>query len=347
MSPASLAELPPKAGDTVPERGPCCFIRACWGIARCTFPPSSSSNSLVRPHQEFTGHLLAKAIQKHMAQFSKCGTIRARLPPKLKAKRHFANLGPMQKTQHLAKADALPAAIDRFCIDATHANLLKQVRGSLPSLCSALRCYVAFCEMRKITPFPPTDDTVAQWRCVRNNTSTYGNYFSHLQKCRRFLKFPTSWFAPCVRHVAKGLEKCQNRIFRFRKFIRSSPLAKIVELESAKSEFGQASCLSLFPILSSSSCGNAPAAPCLPGRQSVRAPPHPHPGKALIGVSTVGGEAFLAAKFSHRKNLPGGCILRRPCFCFVAKSRAELCTIHIFWAAVRRRVPRVSCFSAL
>lgn len=103
--------------------------------------------------------------------------------------------------------------------------------------------------MRLIAPFPPTDETLAQWICVFNNAATYGNYVSYLQKCCFLLKFTTSWFTPCVRHVAKGLKKRQNRSFRSHNFIRSSLLAKIVERKSTKSEFAQSASLSfLFAI---------------------------------------------------------------------------------------------------
>ena len=45
-------------------------------------------------------------------------------------------------------------------------------------------------------------------------------------------------------------------------------------------------------------------------------------------------------KFSFRKNVPGGCVLRMPCFCNLGKARASsMCPVHIIRAAIRRRVP--------
>ena len=148
--------------------------------------------------------------------------------------------------------------------------------------------------------------------------------------------FPTDWLTPCVRQVDRGLEKCHDRSFRFRNFIRSPILLKISNRESAAIEFAQSAFLSvLFALRGPSetlqlrmeySSDNLLAFP-------------PHPDKALIGISAVGDELFLAAKFAWRKNITGGRILRRPCFCDLGDAQAVLlCPVHCFWPAVRRRV---------
>ena len=64
----------------------------------------------------------------------------------------------------------------------------------------------------------------------------------------------------------------------------------------------------------------------------------PQPDKTLIGTATVGKEQFLVAKFSWRKIITHGCILRRPCFFELGAAYANLCPVHCFWPAVRRRV---------
>ena len=40
-----------------------------------------------------------------------------------------------------------------------------------------------------------------------------------------------------------------------------------------------------------------------------------HPANALIGVRRVGAADFLSVKLAWRKNLDGGCILKRTCLC--------------------------------
>ena len=329
-TPASLAVVPPQGLEVLcAEVVHAEIVRTLWGIARCTFAPSSSSTSFLIPqHQEFTEHHLVNAIKRHKTQVARSNQIRAKLPPKLKKKRSFLQLGPMQKIKHMAKADLPPEAISRFCLDAAQANLLKQIKGSLPSVCSAFRCYIAFCELRDLTPFPPTEETVIQRSSVFKNTATYGNYVSYLQKCCFFLKYPTSWFSDVIKHIAKGLKKCQDRSFRFHNFIRSSLLARVIQHESVKSEFAHAAFLSfLFALRVPSETLQLRRA--FRGDQLLEF--SPHPDKALIGSVSVGGEAFIVAKFSYRKNVPGGCILRRPCFCHMGNARATaLCPIHIF-----------------
>lgn len=65
----------------------------------------------------------------------------------------------------------------------------------------------------------------------------------------------------------------------------------------------------------------------------------PQPEKALIGFRLVVGIPFLTSKFHRRKNLTGGCSLRRPCSCSLAAARAaSLCPVHALWSLIRRRV---------
>lgn len=62
------------------------------------------------------------------------------------------------------------------------AQLPESSKGALPGLASASRCYVSFCQLRDITPLPPTEDKVVQRICVFDNNATFGNYVSYLEK---------------------------------------------------------------------------------------------------------------------------------------------------------------------
>ena len=184
--------------------------------------------------------------------------------------------------------------------------------------------------------FPPTEELILLWSCVFNDTATYGNYISLLEKACFFLSFSTNWLTPAVRHVARGLKKCQGRSFRYPNFIRIHLLAKIAAHETARSEFAQARfCSSLSPFRVPSET-----------LQLRRASPtddlegfSPQLEMALIGVRAIDGQQFLLVKLKTRKNLTSGCILRRPCFCqLVANKATKLRPVHVFRAAVRRRV---------
>ena len=66
---------------------------------------------------------------------------------------------------------------------------------------------------------------------------------------------------------------------------------------------------------------------------------NPHPDKALIKIATLGDRPYLVLKFSFRKNLAYGCIIRRPCFCSMGTNRAlALCPVRRFWPLIRDRV---------
>ena len=72
---------------------------------------------------------------------------------KLHLPRNFRKLGPAHRIKAPKDAALNPRVLDRFVFDATSANLLKQVKGSLPGMASAYRCYIDFCELRH---FPPS-----------------------------------------------------------------------------------------------------------------------------------------------------------------------------------------------
>ena len=255
---------------------------------------------------------------------------------KLHLPKTFGKMGPAQRIKTLKAAALNPRVLGRFVFDATSANLPKQVKGSLPCAVSAYRCYVAFCELRHFPPFPVREEVVTQRSSVFGNTSTYGNYVSHLEKCCYFLRLPTTWLTPAIRHIAKGMRKFQDKSFRFPNFIRIQLMLKIIDQDSFASEFAQARFVSfLFSFRVPSET-----------LQMVRSfnsdeldSFSPQPEKALIGVRVIGGESFLIAKLSWRKNLSSGCILRRPCFCIPRAARAQaICPVRAFWPLIRRRV---------
>ena len=98
--------------------------------------------------------------------------------------------------------------VDRFVQDRTQANLLKQVRGSLPAISSALNRFNAFCDLRDTKPFPVHEQIVLEWSSVFPDTATYANYISHLQKACFLIGSPTKWLTPAAR---KGHEEMSGQ----------------------------------------------------------------------------------------------------------------------------------------
>ena len=213
-------------------------------------------------------------------------------------------------------------------------------------MASAFRFYTAFCELRRTPPFPAQEEAVLQRSSVFNDTPTFGDYVCLSERRCYFLRFPTTWKTPCVDHVARGLRKCQDRSFRFSNFIRGPLLLEIIDHDTRGSDFAQAAFFSFLFTL------RVPSEASVLRRAYASDPSDtfcPQPDKALMNVKMAGGEPFLFAKFSWRKNLPSGCILRRPCFCYLANRKdALICPIHVFWQLIRCRVdPGQPIFSSV
>ena len=263
----------------------------------------------------------------------------------MKTPPNFAWMGPAQRIKLFPAGRLIHRAVNRFIEENAQANLLKQVSGPLPGISSAFKCYLAFCEMEKVNPLPPAEETVLRWSSVFNDTATFGNYVPHLRSACFFLRQSTDWLTPSVRHVSKGLKKSQNKSFKFANFIRSRLLARIIQHESSRSEFAQAAFIAfLFSF-------RVPSEALLLRRNYADDPLSlfsPQEEKAIMGVVAEGNESFLAAKLSWGENLPGGCILR-PCFCNLANPQAKkLCPVHVFWKHIRRRVrPGQPIFTAV
>ena len=239
LSPAEfypLSEISPNAA----------LLRSLWAAARATSSPHTQGAFLAPDHSVVDKSTLVKALKAHASQVGRSGKLVLRTTRKLHLPRTFGQLGPAQRIKMLRAAALTPSVMDRFVFDATSDNLIKQAKGSLPSMASAFRCYTDFCELRKIPALPVLGETVLQWSSLFANTATYGNYVTHLGKCCFFLRSPTTWIAPIARHVAKGLMKCQDRSCRFPNFIRGQLLVKIIHHESLMGEFAQAAFLSFF-----------------------------------------------------------------------------------------------------
>ena len=206
----------------------------------------------------------------------------------------------------------------------------------MPPIDSAARCLAAFCEIRKTRASPPSEEMVVQRSSIFHNTATYYNYVQHLKNACLFLRLPTAWNAPAVRHIAKGVKKCQDKSFKFSNFIRSSVILQLVERRSMQDEFAQAcaiSFLSAFRVPSETlALVRAFSSDLLLGFSAQKE-------KALINVMTVGELSFLVAKFPNWKNIASGCILKRPSFCGIGSERAGfLRPAHFLWHWIRRRV---------
>ena len=240
-------------------------------------------------------------------------------------------MGPADKLDFLRKRNFPHRKLSRLITERSQINLLKQIEGSLPSIESAIRRYITFCELISARP------SFQRQKRSSNGavSSTTQLHFGHLRCACFFYRLDIDWLSPAVRHIAKGLAKCQNKSFRLPNFIRIPLVARIIGFEGFSADFAQVAYLSFLFSL------RVPSETLALRRASPKDPivDHtPQPTKALIKLSTIDGKPFLVMKFSVRKNLVYGCILRRPCFFSFGTSRAiSLCPVHAFWPLIRAR----------
>ena len=76
---------------------------------------------------------------------------------------NFDTLGPMARISALQEADPDSQRLLRFLSVGAHQNILQQVRLTLPQVASGVSCYLSFCSLLGIAPFPPTSTVVQQW----------------------------------------------------------------------------------------------------------------------------------------------------------------------------------------
>ena len=296
----------------------------------------SAAAHLFHPPVAVSRDSLLLEAKRHTKQFERSGRLRVRASRQFRARADFAHLGPAQKIRILASGAALPRALQRFVEDVAHANLLKKVRGSLPGIAYAFRCYTDFCEVANApSPFPLR----RRLSCVGAVFSTIHPHSGTIYRAVQKACFPAAasrMVRPICPTIGQRAKKSKNRILPFSNFTRIQETVAIYDRESPIVGCARDSFLSFLVSFRVPS-----GAPHLRRAYSAGdlAAFSPHPDKSLISVRTIDIVHLLVAKQARRKNLPGGCILRRPCFFGLTSLRAQhLCPVRTCWALIRCRV---------
>ena len=138
--------------------------------------------------------------------------------------------------------------------------------------------------------------------------------------------------------MRRGPKLASKGEFRFPNFITSDAAIRIIKHATPSGEFGQLDFVAfLFSLRVPSEAlllrRRAYANDDLEGFQPMR-------GRALISLRGPANNLCLVLRLATRKNLPLVCILRRHCFCDIAKcAERRLCPVHFLWPLVRARVP--------
>ena len=136
----------------------------------------------------------------------------------------------------------------------------------------------------------------------------------------------SAWLTPAVRHLAKGLKKCQDKSSKFPNFIRSRLLLRLAKSETIRSDFAQA-CLRSFLFSFRVPSETPQLRRAYRNDRLTEFPPYAE--KALVGERPIDGADYLVVRLSSRKNLTCGVILKRPCFCGLDNALARMaCPVH-------------------
>ena len=251
-----------------------------------------------------------RAIKRHRQDSAQHEHMKQHARKILRLPRNFSAMGPVARIRLMRESKQAPSRIERYIQGRAQENLMKQIRRSLPALSSALNCYADFCDLEGNVPFPPTEQLVLDRSAFFADAATYMNYVSHLRK----ICFPARCHAdgrtPAVRHVARGLGKCQDRSFRFPNSTRSRLVARIVHLETLQSEFAQARMLSFLRAF------RVPSEALHLVRAFSNGPVNVFSelrGRSHRDSRNAGRLGFVHLS-KGRGDITGGCIFRRPCF---------------------------------
>ena len=272
----------------------CLEVRDFWRAVRLNTAMASSAEHLFLAAGKVGTAAFRRAIKRHRKELSRTDTAAPASSPGMRLPPNYPMMGHMARTRAIREANHSPSWADGFIQDRTQANLLKQVRGSLPAIGSALNCFASFCELRGGGhPFPPSEQLIIEWSSFFADTATFANYISNMQKACFAIGFSTDWMTPVARRLPKGLKKCQDTCFRFPNFIRSRLLLRITRHEGCQSEFPHACWMSLlcaFRVPSETLC----LARAFRNDANDALPSHRE--KALIGVREEQGAQFSIDK---------------------------------------------------
>ena len=248
----------------------------------------------------------------------------------------FFNLSPSQKMELLRAKSVSQKTLNTFFKRQSQLIAPTGVRKVFPSFASGVRSYFAFCELRAARPFPVQEHVIIQWGSVFRVGACYSNYIGYVKKVCFFLNEPVDWDTAAVRNVAKALKLSGKSNFRFPNFLRSPEVISILRHEGPRAEFGLLAYVAYLCALRVPSealpLRRAFTRDCLGDFLPLKS------RKALLAVRGAPPNESLTLRLASRKNLPAGCILRRPCFCTLTKVAAHaLCPVHFFWPAARRR----------
>ena len=246
----------------------------------------------------------------------------------------FDSLLPLARVKLLDTKRDRGLLLEEFLKLGSQINILRSVGSSLRCVSSGLNSFASFSALLNKPFFPPSEDLVALWSSTFVPGKTYGNYVGHLKKGCNLVNVTTDWFSPRIRAISKGLRQAKKGTFKFPNFLYSKEIFSIISTLGWERMFSQLIFIAfLFSLRIPSEA--------LILKRAFRDDPisefAPQDEKALIGVRKFKGVDTLVIKLGWRKNLAGGCILRRVCLCDESSLGRRICPPHRVWPLIRDR----------
>ena len=321
------------------------LISSLWQSVRIEFHVTTDVNKLSLTFRN-NNYTLVEALKSGSSSDSTFATEISESKADLGLPSAFEKLGPAAKINALQQATPDSQHLLRFLSAGAQANILERVRSTLPSVASGVKCYLSFCSLLGIAPFPPSANIVARWSALFSPGKTYSLYVGHLNTACQLLEIDSSWRTDTIRDIAKGLAKKAAGKERFHNSLAPSLLDRLIRSESWESELARLAYVTFLFML------RLPSEALILTRamsdEQLLSPGCPS-SPAVIGLREFQGEHRLVLKLAKRKNKKSLFTAMRPCFCgpnmLIPKHN---CPIHQFWAAVvQHTAPGESLFPNL
>ena len=332
-TPASLAEMTLEGVNMHHPDSPYKeLVISLWQAIRIEFAPAKGLTPLTLQFRA-NNFSLVDALRAQNVETSEFGVEFDEAMRDLTLPDNFLHLGPKARIIALQNSTPDSQQLLRFLSAGAQKNILEQVRSSMPQVASGVGCYLAFCSLLAIAPFPPAAESVARWSAVFKPGKTFGIYLSHLAKACQLMGIDCSWKSnDTVIAVAKGLRNKPSGKIKFHNSLEPATLNRLVKTETWSSELAQISYIAFLFMLRLPSEA-LPLKRALPSDRLLCNDISSSP--AVIGLREFHGEQRLVIKLAKRKNTRDAFSATRPCFCgdnFLLPRHN--CPIHRFWKAV-------------
>ena len=198
-------------------------------------------------------------------------------------------------------------------------------RGSLGSVKSGIKCYLAFASdiLKKEIRLPPSVDDLLAWSVMFRSKDTFSNYLGYLRVGCMLEGVSVAAFSdPAIRRAKRAVAAGLQFRPREKLFVRSQTVADIIA--GCSSDFGFDSNFAVLFLISYVFMLRLPSEALPMVRGSDGLSDH---GQNQSTIFMDGDE--LCLKLRKRKNKPWGSLLRRGCWC--ASSPSALCPVHVVW----------------